>query len=312
VSTRFGRPATALAVLVALVLTLVVATGYAAQSAPASTAAPGGVAGTDRDVTLQVGGTTRAYRLFVPDQLPAHPGLVVLLHGYSSSPQELETWTGFDRQAAEAGALVAYPEARDARWEAGGCCLAGSMATADVSFIAAVVTDVERRFSVDPAKTAVGGFSNGAIMTYRLACETPGIARVFFAVAGTDEDSACAFSAGTSLAEFHGLLDPVVPWLGGTSALQALFTTAVAPVQDGLTALAAANRCAKWRATTPSPGVTSWSAEGCANGTAVDATTVDTLDHRWATGSAALAAYGLDETAAAWSWITSRWAHPAG
>jgi polyhydroxybutyrate depolymerase len=300
------------------VLALFVGAGYSAQQASAATssetgaesAAPGGVAGSDRDVTLQVGGVWRSYRLFVPDQLPARPRLVVFLHGFGSSPQELEVWTGFDQQAVGAGAVVAYPAAQDSRWEAGGCCLAGSTATDDLAFIAGVVADVEQRFSLDQTKIAIGGYSNGALMTYRLACETPGIARIFFAVAGTDEDAGCAFSTAVSLAEFHGLADPVVPWLGGTSTLQTLFSGPVAPVPDGLHALAAADRCTGWTSTTPDPGVTSWNALGCSTGSAVSALTVDTLDHHWATGSSDLATYGVDETSAVWSWITSRWAQP--
>jgi poly(hydroxyalkanoate) depolymerase family esterase len=52
----------------------------------------------------------RPYRLFVPPNLPARPGLVVMLHGCSQTPEDFAAGTRMNELAGAQGFLVLYPE----------------------------------------------------------------------------------------------------------------------------------------------------------------------------------------------------------
>src|SRR4051794_14712778 len=110
--------------LVVLVLALLaLATPAVASTIVSTGAAPGGSAGTTSVILLDVGGAARSYRLFVPTLLPAGPRpLVLALHGYTATAQDMELGTGLDKTAGKGGALVAYPDGLDHSWNAGTCC----------------------------------------------------------------------------------------------------------------------------------------------------------------------------------------------
>jgi poly(hydroxyalkanoate) depolymerase family esterase len=52
----------------------------------------------------------RPYRLFVPPGLPASPGLIVMLHGCSQTPEDFAAGTRMNEVAGGKGFLVLYPE----------------------------------------------------------------------------------------------------------------------------------------------------------------------------------------------------------
>ncbi len=179
-------------------------------SAPSGRAQPGTVSR-----NLQTGGATRTYLLHLPATLAAQRSLVVVLHGGFGSAQQAEAAYGWDELADRDGVLVAYPQGDGAAWNAGDCCGAPARkGIDDVAFIAAVVADVQARYGVTQARTFVTGMSNGALMAYRLACDTDLFAAVA-AVAGTIV-TGCAHPAPLAVLHIHGLDDDRVRFGGGT------------------------------------------------------------------------------------------------
>ncbi len=144
-------------------------------------------------------------QVLVPDGiagLPAVP-LVVLLHGAGSSGGAMLDLLG--DTVREAGALVLAPDSRGPTWDV----IMGGFGP-DVRAIDAALTEVYARWPVDPARTVIAGFSDGA--SYALSL---GLAN------GDRFSHVVAFSPGFVAADAargrppilisHGRSDPVLP-----------------------------------------------------------------------------------------------------
>ncbi len=120
----------------------------------------------------------RSYRLYTPSSLESEEPvpLVVVLHPFMGSARQMVRMTGFDAIAEREGFIAAYPNGLTRRWTAdpGETRAPGPFRAADdVGFIEALLDDLQARYPVDPDRVYVTGASNGAMMTYRLACEMP-------------------------------------------------------------------------------------------------------------------------------------------
>ncbi|MFP4172688.1 MAG: alpha/beta hydrolase family esterase [Candidatus Hydrogenedentota bacterium] len=127
---------------------------------------------------LEHDGQLRSYRLYTPSGLTSDEAvpLVVVLHPFMGGPRQMARMTGFDAIAEREGFLAVYPNGVTRRWSAdpGETRAPGPFRTADdVGFIVALLDRLEARHPVDPERVYVTGASNGAMMTYRLACEMP-------------------------------------------------------------------------------------------------------------------------------------------
>ena len=85
----------------------------------------------------------------------------------------------------------------------------------DVSFLAAVLDDVEARHHVDPARIYVAGFSNGASMAFRLAAAMPERIAALAAVAGHPFSRQEGGDRQVPTVCVGGTADPLTPLLGG-------------------------------------------------------------------------------------------------
>jgi polyhydroxybutyrate depolymerase len=158
----------------------------------------------------------RAYRLYKPAGLPGAAPLVVVLHGYSGSARQAERTYGWDALADSAKFVVAYAEGRNRAWNVGAesCCgRSGRDGVDDVDFIRAAVAEIAENVGIDPARVFATGMSNGAIMSYTLACDTDIFAAIG-PVAGTQLHP-CPSPRPTSVMEVHGTADRLVPYSGG-------------------------------------------------------------------------------------------------
>ncbi|XRQ05029.1 alpha/beta hydrolase family esterase [Actinomadura welshii] len=167
----------------------------------------------------------REYLLHVPSKVtggdwedgePADPpALVIALHGGLATMDKMEEMSGFNRQSDEHGFLVAYPNGFMTTWNAGDCCGAAKIGDVDdVGFLTKLIDKLTGAGLADPDRVYVTGFSNGAGMAYRMACEKPGKVAAIGVVEGalvTDCDPGEPVSAMI----FHGTADGSVPFNGG-------------------------------------------------------------------------------------------------
>jgi polyhydroxybutyrate depolymerase len=202
-----------------LTLIFVIRIALLAWLLPASTAhalAPG-----DHYRSIEVDGLPRSYVLHLPANARVPLPLVVVLHGAGGSGIQAEAGTGMTVKAEREGFAVVYPNGVSPfsnllrTWNAGACCHpAAGMGVDDVGFLRTMLGEVKRLAPIDPDRVFVTGFSNGAMMAYRLACEIAGEITAIAPVAGTLETQ-CQPSAPVSVLAVHGLVDGRVPFNGG-------------------------------------------------------------------------------------------------
>jgi len=171
-------------------------------------------------------GLTREYLVHVPKSYrPGKPAPMLLaLHGgggdadYQADDSKYRLIGKSERArfiAVFPNGYTRSPAGILATWNAGGCC-AGAMNKNidDVGFLREVIARVERQADVDPRRIFATGMSNGAMMSWRLACEAPEI-RAIAPVAGTDNTAACKPSRPVPVIEFHAVNDEMVNFDGG-------------------------------------------------------------------------------------------------
>src|SRR5262245_14107611 len=158
--------------------------------------------------------TNRNYRVYVPDAVRAKGGavpLVMVLQGAGSVPDIMDH-THMAEVAEREGFAVVFPSAAGALWNDGALKVLGPNAGSDVAFLRSVVADIDANVvPVDRRRVYAIGFSNGGMMSLRLACEAADLVAGVAAVAGSmpaalaDE---CRPSAPVSVMVMNGTDDP--------------------------------------------------------------------------------------------------------
>jgi polyhydroxybutyrate depolymerase len=170
-------------------------------------------------------GITREYLVHVPTSYHGTPTPVLIaLHGGGGDAdyQADDSKYRLISKSDQAGFIAVFPNGYSrfasgilATWNAGACCgKAQENKVDDVGFIREVIHRVERQASVDSKRIFATGMSNGAMMSWRLACEAPEI-RAIAPVEGTDNTTSCTPSHPVAVIEFHALDDDHVPFNGG-------------------------------------------------------------------------------------------------
>ena len=293
---------------IALPILLSLPVRSAAQSAP-----------TGRRLTLDAAGEQRAYLLHVPRTYQSgHPTpLVLVFHGAGGTPRGMARHTGFSDLATREGFIVAYPEGVRRRWNDGRVPAATHD---DVGFVRALLDSLSARLAIDPRRIYATGISNGAMFSYRLACDLPGVFAAIAPVAGAMPEAlsaACAHGTPLALAAFQGTTDPLVPYGGGPVARRR------APV---LSAARSAEMWARMAGCTGAPTeamepdrdprdgirVRRTAYAGCGGGRDVELYTIEGGGHTWPGGPRSGPAVGrvtrdIDATTTIWSFFSS---HP--
>lgn len=205
---------------------ILLACALACQSGGATLLTPDPLPGPgDYERTLDSGGLEREYRLHAPPAIDAGQPLPVLLvfHGTPSNPAQMQAYTGLDAVADRHGFLVVYPAAIFGDW-ATGCLRCGSAADLarvdDVAFVRALVDRIATDTPVDRSRVVAAGYSNGALLVQRLACDAADLLAGFASVAATAIEPAvippCAPARSRPILFFHGTLDRVFPPAGRT------------------------------------------------------------------------------------------------
>ncbi|HEX6090311.1 MAG TPA: PHB depolymerase family esterase [Gemmatimonadales bacterium] len=169
---------------------------------------------------IRVGGVERRYLVHVPPVGGRTPdAIVVVLHGGGGTPAGIAAHTRFNRLADGERFVVAYPAARNGRWLDG---REGSEAGDDITFLRALVDTLRRRHGIRAERVFAAGISNGAMMSYRLACEAPSTVGAIGIVAGgmpAGLERGCGGTAALPVVVLHGTDDRLVPFGGGRGVL---------------------------------------------------------------------------------------------
>lgn len=208
----------------AAVPTLDVPSAVPAPSPPSVLAPPPAIdPGTEG--TVDVG--ERPVRLAVPSSYdPADPApLVLLLHGFGSTADEVDAVLGLRAEAERRGVLYALadgtPDDGGRRfWDATeACCNFFGPEVDDAGYLADVLRTVAAGYAVDPDGVVVAGHSNGGFMAYRMACEHADLVSAVVSLAGAMPATAdaCAPSRPVSVLQVHGTADSTIRYDGGSN-----------------------------------------------------------------------------------------------
>ncbi|MGZ6144254.1 MAG: alpha/beta hydrolase family esterase, partial [Myxococcales bacterium] len=181
------------------------------------------------DRTLSSGGRTRRFRLVVPESARKGPAPLVLnIHGLVETAELQQFYTAMDARAAERGMVVVYPQGVGNSWNAGSCCgRAMDEGVDDVRYLRELVRELESELCLDRARIYATGMSNGAILSYRLACDASDLIAAIAPVAGVEAAPKCAPQRPVPILAFNGTSDLLVRDDGGWFDLEpATATTA--------------------------------------------------------------------------------------
>lgn len=206
--------------------------------------------------------------------------VVILLHGFSSSEDEVRWAGGWDDALLEHDFLLATPVGVMGSWNAGVCCgIAHATGVDDVGYLNGLIDRLVGRPDVDPERITMVGFSNGGLMVWRYLCASAGRLHAAVSVGGTRTVD-CTPNAAVPVLQVHGTADRTVPYEGGQSVLAAILGVTFAPVEATLEGIASEMGCGQ-----PSDGDEGsvrrrrWA--GCGGDAAVELWSLNGWGHDW-------------------------------
>lgn len=237
-----------------------------------------------QDGALQTGIIQREYLTLTPSWVAPDSALpiVVALHGLTVDRFAMLDAAAWRAEVQRRGFVAVFPQGFGNSWNVGPCCPpANLLQVDDVAFLDSVIAAAKSLPGVDPERVYLTGFSAGALMTYRYACERAAVLRAIAPIAGVNL-TRCSPGRPLALLHQHSDPDPVVPFDGSIGVGQLVSSEPTPAVLDTVGAWAAANGCtteSKWTAVVASVDEMIW--RGCRGDAAVRLIRLKGLGHEW-------------------------------
>jgi len=161
-----------------------------------------------RQESIAVGDDERVVDLFVPRTAPgARAPLLVLLHASGESPFLMASESHAGELAAREGVIVALPTAHGRRWD--GMVSPGDSITpsTDATYLLGLMDQLAAELPVDHGRVFVAGFSIGAVMSERMACQFADRVSAVALNAGAPWSDACSPARPVPILVMHGTDD---------------------------------------------------------------------------------------------------------
>jgi polyhydroxybutyrate depolymerase len=208
--------------------------------------------------SMMVGRLKRSYETIAPVKAPPKSApVIVVLSGIGSTVAEEVSRDDLTPYATANQAELVYPVGFDESWNAVTCCGAAyTQNVDDVAFLQALVS------KVDPGHARnvyVVGYSNGARMAYRVACDDPDLFDGYAMVKG-GPTSGCDIRKPVTLLQVASVNDPEIPYKPGDKGIEP------EPMTTLLYDLQSANKCSSQRVVTHSGTMTLTTWPACGEG----------------------------------------------
>jgi polyhydroxybutyrate depolymerase len=246
--------------------------------------------GTTTFESVEVDGVQRDALVYVPSSAPTATPLPVILifHGRGFDMLHTVHALGFRQEAERAGFIAVVPNGSSSLlpngarsccgWNDGRPTWGDQQPPDDVTFVSRLLDLLVEKYPVDAKRIAAAGVSNGAFMSYRLACEMSDRVSAVAAIAGTRDNAACPSMRHVSVLSIHGTADPLSPYAGGPDSRN-LFVPAVV---DTTRFWQQSNGCPSGAEIRMLSSVVEVRAYGpCRGGTAVQQVTINGGMHCW-------------------------------
>ncbi|MFQ5674506.1 MAG: alpha/beta hydrolase family esterase [bacterium] len=248
----------------------------------------------DQKYSLRVGGRERSYVLHIP---PTYDGknpaaLVIVLHGGGGNARNAMKMTEMNDKSDAEGFLVVYPNGSGRlrrallTWNAKICCgYAMDRDIDDVGFIRKMISELQRKYNIDPGRIYATGISNGGMMAYRLACELSDKIAAIAPVAASLPIRQCRPEHPLSVLIFHGTNDRNILYKGGKPKRQFdRHSRNDLPVAEAVSFWVQHNHCSTSPERLERPYFTRETYTGGRNGTEVVLYTIQGGGHAWPGG----------------------------
>ncbi len=235
--------------------------------------------------TIQHGGLTRNYRVYIPkiyDGKKAVP-LLFNLHGFSSNEVQQEFYGDFRPIADTANFIIVHPRGTATAtgtlfWNVGFF----PSTVDDLGFINTLIDTLSATYNINPQRVYSTGMSNGGFMSYSLACSNNRFAAIASVTGSITLPylKQCKPSKPIPVLEIHGTGDAVVAYAG---------TTLFAPIDTVVNFWVKQNGCNATPAVTNVPNIdtldgataTHFVYSGGKNGTTVEHYKIENGAHTW-------------------------------
>ena len=158
----------------------------------------------------------RTYRIMLPeDGIETDKiGAIIFAHGYRGTAAQVLKNKKLTAIASDLDVALVAAQAAGPEWNIPHIPTVDSSEGIDeLTYFDALISDLTKRFAVDPSKIVVAGFSSGAMMVWHLACYRGTSFAGFVPMSGTfwkPIPSTCPTGA-VNLIHYHGRDDPIVP-----------------------------------------------------------------------------------------------------
>ena len=178
--------------------------------------------------SIIVEGRKRYYNIRLPNEYKRgsfYPILYVL-HGAEGNGEIMEILSGFTYYADIYKYIIVYPygigksEWKNLYWNADGCCgISLENNINDVEFIKSLHSYLQKKINIDKNLVFITGYSNGAMMGLKIACQIPNTFKGVASVSGTifNLDN-CNTDNPISILFINGREDKIVRYDGNVGA----------------------------------------------------------------------------------------------
>jgi polyhydroxybutyrate depolymerase len=241
--------------------------------------------------SVELDDQTRSYQVHVPATLDlGRPApLVLAFHGAPSNALEMRELSELDPVAAVEGFVVVYPEAShtgDWNTSCRDCSAAGVLQYDDIAFTEVIIEKMALDMRIDLDRVYAVGFSQGALMTFRVACDLSHRVAAVATVGATMlewQGDHCGPLRAVPIAMIHGTDDEEFPPGGRVGGLVRSVS-----VDEMVTHWVATDGCGATPATADLPD------------TADDGTTVSRVTYSGCSGGAEVVLYRVEGGGHTW------------
>lgn len=263
-------------------------------------------------------GKKRTYIVHVPPSYNRRNLMPVVMafHGGGGNAQGSVEYFNLNVKADTENFIVVYPQGTGktlrgkviGSWNAGRCCpSAMNEGIDDVGFIAKMIKKVKRDFKVDPKRVFATGHSNGALISYRLACQLSDTIAAIAVAGAHDSFDGCSPQRPVPVIHFHGTEDKCALYNGGkcggcfASFLNQVGLPAKAhqwdcrPVKEYIELWRKINKCSeKWRVNFKKGNARCITYSECQDEAEVTLCTIEGMGHTWPGGKYSFGACKVD------------------
>lgn len=246
---------------------------------------------------INIDGKRRTYLVHLPPNYSKETPLPLVLafHGGGGNAQNMVNMSGFNQKADKENFIVVYPNGSGRTdnilltFNAIGCCsYAMEQNIDDVKFISGLIDKISAEYAVDKKRVYATGFSNGGLISNRLAAEIPEKIAAIAPVSGTIFESSPTPKGKVAVLIIHGMKDTAVPYEGGISSRNTVNKAQSQPFKSvAYTAnyWAKNNGCKENPSKTNDGKVIREKFAGCDSGNDVEVISIIDGEHAWAGGA---------------------------